>query len=110
MPKYLCEASITVEGLKGTIAEGGTGRREAITKLIESLGGTVEALYYAFGDPDLYVLVDMPSNVAVTAASLIATASGSSKVKTTVLITPEEVDQAAGLVKEKTGAYRPPGQ
>jgi uncharacterized protein with GYD domain len=66
----------------------------------------VEAFYFAFGDDDVYVLSDVPDNVTVTAISLAVNASGAVKVKTTVLLTPEEVDQAAKM----TVNYRPPGQ
>ena len=109
MPKYLFHGSLTGEGLKGVIKEGGTSRGKAVQKLAESLGGTMEAYYYAFGDPDLYVIMDLPDNLSAIAGSLIANAAGTSKIKTTVLITLEEVDKATDLVKEKTATYRPPG-
>jgi uncharacterized protein with GYD domain len=106
MPKYLFHGSYTEEGLKGLLKEGGTKRREALKQGVESLGGTLEALYYAHGDNDFYFIVDNPDNVNVIAASLLANASGTVKVKTTVLITPEEVDEAV----KKTMDWRPPGQ
>ena len=96
--------------MKGLIKEGGSSRREAGEQAIKSLGGTVEAYYFAFGDTDVYMIMDMPDNVSATAISLIANAAGTSKVTATVLITPEEVDQATDLAKEKMAAYRPPGQ
>ena len=106
MPKYLYHGSYTEEGLKGLLKEGGTKRREALKQAVESLGGTLETFYYAHGDNDFYFIVDNPDNVNVIAASLIANASGTVKVKTTVLITPEEVDEAV----KKTMDWRPPGQ
>ena len=106
MPKYLVQASYTTEGLKGLLKEGGSKRREAVEQLTKALGGTMEAFYYAFGDDDVFVIADLPDNVTVTALSLVVNASGAVKVKTTVLLTPEEVDQAA----KKTVNYRPPGQ
>ena len=106
MAKYLFHGSYTVEGLKGLIKEGGTGRREATENLAKSLGGKVEAYYFAFGGNDFYVIVDAPDNVSSCAAALIANASGALKCKTVVLLTPEEVDQAI----KKSVDYRPPGQ
>ena len=106
MPKYLYHGSYTEEGLRGLLKEGGTKRREAVKQGAESQGGTLEALYYAHGDNDFYFIVDNPDNVNVIAASLIANVSGTVKVKTTVLITPEEVDEAV----KKTMDWRPPGQ
>jgi uncharacterized protein with GYD domain len=106
MPKYLAHASYTAEGLKGLLKDGGSKRREAVEQLAKSLGGTMEAFYYAFGDDDLFVIFDLPDNVSATTASLVVNASGAVNAKVTVLITPEEVDQAT----KKSVDYLPPGQ
>jgi len=106
MPKYLVEFSYSVEGAKGLIKEGGTARRAATEKAVQSMGGKLEAYYFAFGETDGFGLVDMPDNVSVAAINLAIGASGAVRTKTTVLITPEEVDAAV----KKSPAYRPPGQ
>ena len=106
MPKYLFQGSYTVEGVKGLLKEGGSSRRETIEQLAKSLGGSLEAFYFAFGDNDFFVVVDLPDNVTAAATSLVGSASGALTVKTTVLMTPEEVDQAT----KKSVDYRPPGQ
>lgn len=106
MPKYLAHASYTLEGLKGLLKDGGSKRREVVEQLFKGLGGKLEAFYYAFGDDDVFVIFDLPDNVSATAASLVINATGAAKVKITVLLTPEEIDQAT-----KTSVnYRPPGQ
>ena len=106
MPKYLVQANYVGEGIKGLLKDGGTGRRAAVEKLFSSVGGKVEALYYAFGDTDLFVIADVPDNVTAAALSLIVNAAGTATAKVIVLLTPEEIDAAA----KKTPAYRPPGQ
>jgi uncharacterized protein with GYD domain len=106
MPKYLIAANYVGEGIKGLLKEGGSGRREAIEKLVKSVGGTVEGIYYAFGETDLYLIVDMPDNASVAGLSLVVNASGAATAKTVVLMTPEEMDEAT----KKTVDYRPPGQ
>ena len=106
MAKYLIEANYMGEGLKGLLKEGGSSRRAAVEKLVGSLGGTIEAFYYAFGDTDLFVIADLPDNVTAAAASLTASAAGTATVKVTVLLTAEEMDAAA----KKSPSYRPPGQ
>ena len=106
MPKYLISGSYTEEGLKGLLKEGGTKRMEETKKAIESLGGTLESYYFAYGDDDFYFIADQPENVNVVAGILLANASGAVKLKTTVLITPEEVDKAV----KKSMDWRPPGQ
>jgi uncharacterized protein with GYD domain len=104
MPKYLFTARLTQEGLKGTLKEGGSARREAIRKATESLGGRLEAYYYAFGDHDLYAIADMPDAVSAAAASMAVSAAGIGAVGTVVLISPEEMDEVA----KKTPGYTPP--
>ena len=101
---------ITHEGgspgrVRGTLNEGGTPRREAIQRAAEGLGGTLEALYYAFGDDDLYTIVDLPDNVAAAAASMAVSAAGAARSTTVVLITPAEMDEVS---KKNTQAYVPP--
>ena len=76
MPKYLIQANYVGEGLKGLLQEGGSSRRAAVEKLFGSVGGRVEAFYYAFGDTDLYVIAEAPDNVAAAALSLIVNAAG----------------------------------
>ena len=105
MGKYLIEFSYTREGAKGLLAEGGTKRREAVEKAIKGAGGRLEAFYYAFGEDDGLVIADGLDNVSVAAVTLAVAASGAAGVKTTVLLTPEEIDQAV----KKTNSYRPPG-
>ena len=107
MAKYLIQGNYVGEGVKGLLSEGGSSRREAVSKFLESVGGgKLEAFYYAFGKTDVYVIADLPDHASATAASLAANATGTVKVKITVLMTPEEVDAAA----KKAPDYRPPGQ
>ena len=90
---------------KGVMAEGGSGRVAAVTKLVDSLGGTVESFYFGFGGDDFYVTVDVPSNAAAAAAAMAVAASGGASPRTIVLLTPEEVDAAMKLSPD----YRAPG-
>jgi uncharacterized protein with GYD domain len=105
MPKFLAQCNYVGEGMKGLLQEGGSSRRAVVEKLVESVGGKIEAFYYAFGETDLFVIAEFPDNVTMTAVALMVAASGAITIKTTVLLTPEEVDEAA----KKTPAYRPPG-
>jgi uncharacterized protein with GYD domain len=106
MPKYLVEANYVGEGLKGLLKEGGSSRRAAVEKLFASVGGKVEAFYFAFGKTDLFVIAELPDNVSAAALSLTVSAAGAVTSRVTVLLTPEEIDAAA----RKSPQYRPPGQ
>ena len=106
MTRYLCHAKYTAEGMKGLLAEGGSRRKEAVEKMMASVGGKLEAFYYALGDTDLYCLVSFPDNASAAAISLIVGAAGGATPQFTVLLTPEEIDAAV----KKTPTYRAPGR
>jgi len=106
MPKYLLQVSYTAEGAKGLLKDGGSKRRNAARTLIESLGGKLEVLYWAFGESDVIAIADMPDNQSAAAASLALAGSGAVKSRTTVLLTAEDIDQAG----KKTASYTPPGR
>ena len=105
MPKYMFEAKYTVRGDEGVRAKGGSDRRDAVVDTVKGLGGEVECVYFAFGDRDAFAIVDLPNAEAAAAMALIENASGGVTVKTTALLTPEQVDEAAG----RAVTYRPPG-
>jgi uncharacterized protein with GYD domain len=105
MSKYLIRATYATEGVKGLLREGGASRRQVVKELVEGSGGTLEAFYFAFGYEDVYAIIDLPDNITAAALGLNISASGSVRVSTTVLLTPEEVDQAT----KKAVKYRPPG-
>lgn len=105
MPKYLIVASYTAEGAAGVLKEGGSGRVAAVTAAVEGLGGSVESFYFAFGDGDAYVTVDVPDATDAVALNLAVGASGRASTRTVCLLTAEQVDAAV----KKTAGYRAPG-
>jgi uncharacterized protein with GYD domain len=105
MPKYLAVASYTSEGIKGLTKAGGVSRRVVVEKLLKSLGGHLEAFYFAFGENDAYLILDVPDNLTAAAISLAVAGAGATRMKTIELLTPEEIDRAM----QKHVDYTPPG-
>jgi uncharacterized protein with GYD domain len=106
MPKYLIEAVYAGgDGARGLLQDGGSVRKKAVDELVKSVGGKVEAFYYAFGDTDVYVIVDVPDNISAAAVGLTVNSTGLVNVKTRVLLTVEEIDQAV----KKSPNYDRPG-
>lgn len=105
MPKYLLQVNYTLDGVKGVLAKGGSARKAAAQAAAKSVGGKVESFYFAFGSTDVYVIADLPDHAAAAALALTVSAAGGATVSTTVLLTPDEVDQATSA-KVK---YQPPG-
>ncbi|MGH7547581.1 MAG: GYD domain-containing protein [Gemmatimonadales bacterium] len=116
MPIYLWHASYTADGTKGPLKDGGSKRRATVQQMIQNAGGKLHAFYYAFGEADVYGIyafgeadvygiAEFPDQATAAALSLAANATGAVDLRTTVLITPEEMDAAA----KKSVTYRPPG-
>jgi uncharacterized protein with GYD domain len=106
MPKFLVEASYTAEGLKGLQRDKATGRRAAVAKAVEAVGGKLEAFYYTLGERDVIALLDLPDAVTAASLGLTISATGLVRTKTTALLTPEEIDRAI----QKGVAYEAPGR
>ena len=106
MAKFLIEAKYVGDGIKGLLKEGGTSRRAAVEDAAKTVGGSVEAFYYAFGETDAFVVIDVPDNVAASSLALTVAASGVVSLRTVVLLTPEDIDRAT----ESSPGYRAPGQ
>ena len=105
MPKYLIQASYTPEGLQGLARDSASGRRADVQSAVKELGGSVEAFYYAFGADDVIIILDLPDIVTAAAVALTTSASGAVRVRTTPLLTVEEVDKALEVKMQ----YRAPG-
>ena len=106
MANYLVIANYSAEGIKGVIKNGGSARVDAVKKTIKGLGGKVQSFHFAFGADDAYVIVELPDNIAAAALGLAVSSTGLTSVKTVVLLTPGEIDEAA----KRQVAYTPPGK
>ncbi len=105
MARYLLKVSYTVEGARGLLSEGGSGRRTTVQRLIEGMGGTLEMFDFALGGDDAYVVADVPDLTDVAAVSLAVAAAGGARLTTVPLLTPAQMDEAA----KKQVTYRAPG-
>jgi uncharacterized protein with GYD domain len=106
MPKYLIQGRYAPEGLKGLVKDTASGRKAAVQAAMKSVKGKVESVYFALGSDDVLVIVDAPDNIAIAALSLGIGSTGLINVRTTPLLTVEEVDQALAMSTK----YRAPGQ
>jgi uncharacterized protein with GYD domain len=92
-------------GAKALMASGGTARRTAVEKTVADLGGKIETFDFAFGADDAYTLMDLPDERAAAALALTVSGSGVARVRTVVLMTPEDLDAVSRLQPD----YSPPG-
>jgi len=106
MAKYLAIASYTADGLRELAAHGASARIEASKKLIADAGGSIESFYYAFGSDDVFIVCDLPDNVAAAAAAIAAGASGVVVTRMVPLLTAEQIDQAVSRNLRMAGSSR----
>ncbi len=95
MAKYLFQITYTDTGFQEILKEGGSIRRQKIDTAVRSLNGWLEAIYFSFGEADMFVITELPDNISAAALSMIISSGGAARLKTTVLIAPEEIDKAA---------------
>ena len=107
MPTYMVQAAYT-SAAWGKLVQRPENRMEALRPVIEQLGGKLLAWYYTWGDYDVVVLFDVPSNINAAAVSMAVAAGGAVKgIKTTPLMTPEDGFDA--MLLAQGAGYRPPG-
>lgn len=105
MPKYLISANYTKTGMEGVRSAGAKSRIDAVATMVEAMGGALESFYFAFGDTDVFVTVELPDDEAAAAAAVTINSSGAVSCRTTKLLTVEQIDEAL----RRTVDYRPPG-
>jgi uncharacterized protein with GYD domain len=105
MARFLIKGTYTLDGLRGLLKDGGSGRVEAVRKVAESVGGHLESFDFGFGEDDTYVICELPDNKSAAAVALTVGAAGGATTRTVVLLTPAEIDQATRQAVD----YRAPG-
>jgi uncharacterized protein with GYD domain len=106
--RQLWTAEYSAAGAAGAMKDGGTGRKAAIEQLVASVGGTLEACYFAAINNGIGVvlIVEVPSDAASNAIVTTIMASGAVLGASTITIsTADEFDAALAL----SPAYSAPG-
>jgi uncharacterized protein with GYD domain len=105
MPKYLISANYTATGMEGVRRAGAKSRVDAVSTMLEAMGGRLESFYFAFGDTDVFAVAEVPDDEAAAAVALTINSSGAVSTRTTKLLTPDQIDEAL----RRTVNYQPPG-
>jgi uncharacterized protein with GYD domain len=105
MPKYMISANYTAEGMAGVRSAGAKSRVDAVSTMLEAMGGKLDSFHFAFGDTDVFAIVEAPDDEAAAAASIAINGSGAVSSRTIKLLTVEQIDEAL----RRTVNYQPPG-
>jgi uncharacterized protein with GYD domain len=105
MAHYLLQVAYTPEAWAAML-KNPQDRRAAVEPALKKLGGSLEQVWFSFGEYDLIGIMQMPDNVAAATFSIAVSGGGACKtVKTTPLLTTEEALKA---MREAGGiGYKP---
>ena len=101
--KYMLKASYTVEGTRGLMKEGGSRAVQPLQTAVEGMGGRMEVLLLYLGRAGRSRDRRRPDLVTITALSWRSMQQVAFRVSTSVLVTPEQIDEAA----KKSVSYAP---
>ena len=105
MPKYLITANYTSERMAGVKAARAKPRVDAVSTMLERMGGRLESFHFAFGETDVFAIADVPDDEAAAAVAIAINSSGAVSTSTTKLLTVEQIDEAL----RRSVDYVPPG-
>jgi uncharacterized protein with GYD domain len=105
MAKHLISANYTAEGMAGVRSAGAKTRVDAVSTMLEAMGGRLESFYFAFGETDVFAIAEVPDDEAAAAVAIAINSSGAVSTHTTKLLTVDQIDEAL----RRTVDYRPPG-
>jgi len=94
MPKYMYSGNYTAKGAAGLLNDGGKAREEEAEKAAASMGGSLEAYYWCYGEMDFMMIINVPSEEMAIKFSLHVGASGVFNGKLTPLISVDTMEAA----------------
>ena len=106
MAKFMIQAVVSGEGMKGIEKDTATVRQSVVAKAVKGLGGKLEVFYFSLGEYDVVAVVDLPDTTTAAALALHISDTGLVRTRTTALLSVEETNQA---IKKKV-EYRAPGK
>lgn len=110
MPKYIAVGSYS-SGSWARLMHNMDDRTSVGRTLANSLGGSLESLYWEIGTRSVYALVDMPDSATMAAASAVLTQTGAFKnVDVHEVLTQDQLTDVLAVADDVSQLYRVPGQ
>ena len=108
MAWYMLRAKLTQPSVQGLVAKP-HDRKEVVSKLVKSLGGTLHHYFFAFGEHDVVLILELPGHDEAMAMVMAAANTGSiSDAETTVLVPSDKAVSAMKKAGEASASYVPP--
>jgi uncharacterized protein with GYD domain len=111
MAKYVVFFTYTSDSWERLVKNPEFDRAAAMRQLADSMGGTLESIYWMSGPYDGLDIVDVPDSVSAAALSVTLTSSGAFKnVETHELLSEQQMGRALVKGRDSSQVYRAPGQ
>ncbi len=109
MAKYAIMGGYTTETWARFMQNPGD-RTAPVRKVLESVGGKLETLYWTFGEDDFLGIAECPDDISAAAISIGVTSSGALRsLRTVKLITQDELFKALDKAKTVAAVFVPAG-
>ena len=109
MATYAIFFTLKAETVSGMMRNP-SDRAAVVSKLLESVGGTLEAYYWMLGQWDGFVVVTAPDSASAAAVSLAVSSTGAfGHLETHELFDASEINGLLERAKSFSGQYTPPG-
>jgi uncharacterized protein with GYD domain len=110
MPKYIAVGSYS-SGSWARLMRRMDDRIATARSFAESLGGSLECIYWEIGTRSVYAIVDMPDSACMAAATAVLTQTGAFKhVDSHELLTQDQVSDVLAVAGNVSQLYSAPGQ
>lgn len=109
MPYYMFQGRYSTNAIKAMVSNP-QDREDAGRALVESVGGSLHSMFFAFGSDDIVAIIEGPDDKTAAACSMALGASGAfSGGAITKLLTSSEAMEAMSIAKQAAAGYSPPG-
>ena len=109
MPKYLALFSYAPDAMAAMI-ENPADRETAVRSVLDSVGGSLESMYWMFGPHDGIAIVDAPDSLTMAGISAAISSTGSISSETHELFTADEVHHILGTARQARDHFARPGE
>ena len=111
MPKYIQIFSYSSGSWARMINSLGGDQTTSVQHTLESLGGSLECMYWQVGSHDGYAIFEVPDSMTAEAVEQAMTKTGAFKsMETHELLTQEQLVETLHLARDAAQVYEVPGQ
>jgi uncharacterized protein with GYD domain len=110
VPKYIVIFTYS-SGSWARMIDNPGDRTTAVQRTLESLGGSLECLYWEIGTHDGYAIAELPDSVSAEAFERAMSKAGALKsIETHELLTQKQLIDTLHLARDVAQVYEVPGQ